>query len=340
MALEPRDLGSNARPRRAPSLLIAHMRASSKAALKEPHPVEPLGSARVHFGAAPVDSVTMKQATAWLMRVLEAPRTSSTAPHLIMGPNAFLVTLAQQDARFAEALSRASLCLPDGMSVVWGSRLLGKPMPARVTGGDFMEQMCRLAADQGKSVYLLGGLPGAASLASRVLVERYPGLIIAGTDCPAKGFEHDPAAHAAVLQRIRVAKPDLLFVAFGAPKQEIWMLEHCGDLPIGAALSVGAAFDTQAGLRKRAPAWTHQIGAEWLYRLVMEPRRLWRRYLLGNARFGLIVTGEWIKQRKHRATERLLRPVPVQAPGTLSLVPPTRVQSVLPDPYQAAGSEP
>jgi N-acetylglucosaminyldiphosphoundecaprenol N-acetyl-beta-D-mannosaminyltransferase len=267
--------------------------------------VVPAAAARVSFGRAPVDRVTMRGATDWLLRVLDSPRG---APHLIMGPNAFLVTLAEQDPRFAEALAHASLCLPDGMSVVWASRLLGKPIPERVPGGEFMEAMCALAAHRGKSVYFLGGLPGAARHAAEVLAARYPGLLVAGTDCPEKGFDRDLRATKAVLDRIRAARPDLLCVAFGAPKQEIWMLDHCRTLPIGAALSVGAAFDTTAGLRKRAPTWTHQLGAEWLYRLVMEPRRLWRRYLIGNAQFGAIVLREWIKLRKLRATERLLRP--------------------------------
>jgi N-acetylglucosaminyldiphosphoundecaprenol N-acetyl-beta-D-mannosaminyltransferase len=259
----------------------------------------------VSFGKAPVDRVTMKSASEWLARVLDGPRGM---PHLIMGPNAFLVTLAESDPRFAEALAHASLCLPDGMSVVWGSRLLGKPIPERVPGGEFMEAMCALAARKSKSIYFLGGLPGAARRAAEVLAARYPGLVVAGADCPDKGFERDPEASKAVLDRIRMARPDLLCVAFGAPKQEIWMLDHCLGLPIGAALSVGAAFDTTAGLRKRAPQWTHAIGAEWLYRLALEPRRLWRRYLLGNAQFGAILLKEWVKQRKVRATERLLRP--------------------------------
>ena len=267
--------------------------------------IVPAMAARVFFGHAAVDRVTMKSATEWLLRVLDGPRG---VPHLIMGPNAFLVTLAERDARFAEALAHASLCLPDGMSVVWGSWLLGKPIPERVPGGEFMETMCELASRKGKSIYFLGGLPGAAMAAASVLAGRYPGLIVAGTDCPEPGFERDKLANKAVLDRIRLACPDLLCVAFGAPKQEIWMLDHCRNLPIGAALSVGAAFDTTAGMRKRAPEWTHEVGAEWLYRLAMEPRRLWRRYLIGNAQFGAIVWREWVKLRKVRATERLLRP--------------------------------
>jgi N-acetylglucosaminyldiphosphoundecaprenol N-acetyl-beta-D-mannosaminyltransferase len=267
--------------------------------------VTPIATQRVYFGKAPVDRVTMQQASHWLASVLEGMRGT---PHLIMGPNAFLVTLAQRNSRFAEALAHASLCLPDGISVVWGSRLLGRPIPERVPGGEFMEQVCGLSAERGRTVYLLGGLPGAALAAANVLAARYPGLLISGTDCPAPGFEKEPALLEGVLARIRTARPDLLCVALGAPKQEIWMLEHCLSLPIGAALSVGAAFDTQAGMRKRAPVWTHAIGAEWLYRLAMEPRRLWRRYLIGNAEFGLILAKEWYRLRKERATANFLQP--------------------------------
>jgi N-acetylglucosaminyldiphosphoundecaprenol N-acetyl-beta-D-mannosaminyltransferase len=267
-------------------------------------PVTPLPSERVHFGRAPVDCVTMASATAWLRDALGRPRST---PQLVMGPNAFLVNLAQRDARFAEALAHASLCLPDGMSVVWAARLVGARIPERVTGGEFMERMCELAAADGRSVYLLGGLPGAAEGAARALLARYPDLEIAGVDCPEPGFESAPLRADAVLHRIRAVKPDLLFVALGAPKQEIWMLENCLSLPIGAALSVGAAFDTQAGLRKRAPQWTHQIGAEWLYRLAMEPRRLWRRYLVGNAAFAVLIGREWFRYRRQEAAREMLR---------------------------------
>ncbi len=294
------------------AVLTAMLRSRLAQAKKQPIGTREIAGPKVWFGNAPVHSVTMDRATGWLMRELAAARAT---PHLIMGPNAFLVTLAQKDARFAEALRRASLCLPDGMSVVWGSRLLGKPIPERVPGGEFMERVCALLAAEGRSVYFLGGLPGAAAGAAASLVARYPGLVIAGTDCPAMGFEQNPAAHEAVLQRIRSARPDLLCVAFGAPKQEIWMLDHCLTLPIGAALSVGAALDTQAGLRKRAPRWTHGIGVEWLYRLVMEPRRLWRRYLLGNASFGSVVFKQWYLQRKQQATARLLHPAAVESRG-------------------------
>ena len=278
---------------------------------------------RVFFGAAPVDAVGMEAATQWLLRALQTGHTIAAPPLQIMGPNAFLVTLASTNRSFAEALNKASLCLPDGVSVVWGARLLGVRVPERVPGGEFMERMCALCAENGLSVYFLGGMPGAAEGAARALTERYPGLQVAGTDCPPPGFEQDEMLNEGVRSRIAAARPDLLCVALGAPRQEIWMLDECGSLPIGAALSVGAAFDTQAGLRKRAPAWTHNIGAEWLYRLAMEPRRLWKRYLLGNLGFAAITAKEWGRRRRTHVVEEFLRPEPEHAHPHPSLDPET-----------------
>ncbi|HEX3470595.1 MAG TPA: WecB/TagA/CpsF family glycosyltransferase [Silvibacterium sp.] len=258
-----------------------------------PYPPYPLKSAllpkppRFIMDRVPVDRVSMDYAAAWIVHALK--HRGSFSPLLIMGPNAQLVTLAARDARFAEALNAAHLAVPDGVSVVLASRLLGQPVPQRVTGGDLMERLCAEAARHGFSVFFLGGLPGAATAAAVNLERRYPALRIAGTYCPPRGFENDSMESAHIRQLIADSAPDLLCVAFGAPKQEIWMHENCPSLPVGAAIAVGAAFDTQAGLRRRAPRWTHKAGMEWLYRFLLEPRRLWRRYLIGNPRFLLLV---------------------------------------------------
>ncbi|MBV8671961.1 MAG: WecB/TagA/CpsF family glycosyltransferase [Acidobacteriaceae bacterium] len=243
----------------------------------------------------PVDRVTMDYAVARIVHHLKHRPTRP--PFLIMGPNAQLVTVAAKNTRFAKALQAADLLLPDGISVVLASRLLGEPIPGRVTGGDLMERLCAESSKQGLSVFFLGGLPGAAAGAAMNLQLRYPGLRIAGTYCPPQGFEIDLNESACVRQLVSDAAPDLLCVALGAPKQEIWMHENCSTLPIGAAIAVGAALDTQAGLRKRAPRWTHKVGLEWGYRLAREPRRLWRRYLFGNARFALLVARQWVAGR-------------------------------------------
>ena len=254
--------------------------------------VPPPKPPRLILDRVPIDRVGMEFAAAWVIQRLK--KRSARPPLLIMGPNAQLVTLARTHPRFAEALQAADLCVPDGMSVVFASRLLGKPIPERVPGGELMERLCAEAARCGLSVFLLGGLPGAAGGAAAALERSYPGLRIAGTYCPPQGFEKDGVELAHIRHVIAAAAPDLLCVAFGAPKQEIWIHENCRSLPIGAAIAVGAALDTQAGLRKRAPQWTHDVGLEWLYRLVREPRRLWRRYLFGNCRFIWLVVRQWV----------------------------------------------
>lgn len=239
-----------------------------------------------------IHKITLSEAVA---RVIHALKTrTSLKPLLIMGPNAQLITLAARHPRFRNALRSADFSTPDGISVVLASRLLGQPVQERVTGGDLMEQLCIEASQHNLSVFFLGGLPQAAEKTAHNLQAKYPGFRLAGTYCPPPGFEFDPSECARIRDQIAQAEPDLLCVAFGAPKQEIWMHENCPTLPIGAAISVGAALDTQAGLRQRAPKWTHRIGCEWLYRLVREPRRLWRRYLIGNTHFLWIVARQFV----------------------------------------------
>lgn len=252
----------------------------------------PAKSSRFLLNGIPVDRISMDDAAAWVIHALLNHETGR-GPLLIMGPNAQLVTLAARNPVFAAALRSAYLAVPDGISIVLAARLLNKPVPERVPGGELMERLCIEAARRNLSVFFLGGLPRAAEKTARKFKILYPGFRVAGTDCPPPGFENDPAECARIRRHISVAKPDLLCVAFGAPKQEIWMAENCPTLPIGAAISVGAALDTQSGLRRRAPKWTHRLGIEWFYRLVCEPRRLWRRYLIGNMHFLWLVARQY-----------------------------------------------
>jgi N-acetylglucosaminyldiphosphoundecaprenol N-acetyl-beta-D-mannosaminyltransferase len=246
---------------------------------------------RLFLGSVPVDRISIEDAAALVIQRLENRGLSK--PLLIMGPNAQLITLAAKNDRFAAALRSADLSVPDGISVVLAARLLKQPVHERIPGGELMERLCIEAARHNFSVFFLGGLPGAAEKTARKFQSSYSGFQVAGVCCPRPGFEMDPAENARIRQQITNAKPDLLCVAFGAPKQEIWMYENCSSLPIGAAISVGAALDTQAGLRKRAPKWTHKLGLEWLYRLIREPRRLGRRYLVGNVEFLLLLAHQW-----------------------------------------------
>jgi N-acetylglucosaminyldiphosphoundecaprenol N-acetyl-beta-D-mannosaminyltransferase len=260
---------------------------------------------RFVLGKTPVDRISMDYAVVLIVHALQ--HRGELPPLTVVAPNAHTVTMAERDSRFAEAMQDADLAIPDGVSVVMASRVLGIPVPKRVTGGDLMERICAEAAHYRFRVFFLGGLPGAAVLAAHRLRERYPGLEICGTSCPGEGFENDSSELARIRREIAEAAPDLLCVAFGSPKQEIWMQENRAQLKVGAMLGVGAAFDTQAGLRRRAPRWMQAIALEWLFRLLMEPRRLWRRYLIGNTQFIALVLRQWMRERLEALRRRVRR---------------------------------
>lgn len=247
------------------------------------------------LGRTPIHRISMEYAAVLVTEALL--HRGEYPPLTIVGPNAHLVTLAEHDDRFAEAMQAAHLAVPDGISVVMASRLLRAPIPERVPGGDLMERLCAEAAHFGFRVFFLGGLPGAAVMAAHNLRMRYPGLTVCGTCCPPMGFEKNAAELERIRQEVNRAEPDLLCVAFGAPKQEIWMQQNRARLRVGAILPVGAAFDTHAGLRRRAPKWIQRLGLEWFFRLAMEPRRLWRRYLIGNAQFIVLTLRQWARER-------------------------------------------
>jgi N-acetylglucosaminyldiphosphoundecaprenol N-acetyl-beta-D-mannosaminyltransferase len=277
----------------APTLPLAELAATQQSAADS--------LSRFELNGIPIDRMTLDEAATSVIRILKA--RAGGEPLLIMGPNAQLITLAAKEPRFAQALRAAWLSVPDGVSVVFASRMLGQAVPERVTGGDLMERLCVESAKHGLSVFFLGGLPGAAELTARKFERLHPEFHTAGVCCPPPGFEKDSVLSEQIKRQIREAEPDLLCVAFGAPKQEIWMMENVPNLPVGAAISVGAALDTQAGLRKRAPKWTHHVGLEWLYRLVREPRRLWRRYLVGNTEFIFLVGREWWRLRRRSVSQ-------------------------------------
>lgn len=241
----------------------------------------------IKVGSLPVHRITFEESATWVINYLKTRHLRP--PGLIVTPNAQHVTLAEKDTVFREACRAASLCVPDGASIVLASRLLGTPLQERVAGCDLMERLCGECAMHGYSVFFLGGLPGAAEKTAKQLLQRYPVLKVAGTYCPSYGFETNPDECTYIRERITSAAPDLLLIAFGAPKQEIWAWQNCLNLPIGLAMSVGGSFDIHSGMRSRAPLWMQHTGMEWLFRLASEPKRLWKRYLLGNVAFIYIV---------------------------------------------------
>ena len=209
----------------------------------------------------------------------------------VVTPNAEIVYEAIHDDGFRQLLNDASLVLPDGAGVVLGAKILGTPVKEKVAGIEFGEEVCRLLAKNGGKLYLLGGKPGIAKAAGEKLVEKYPGLTFCGA---ADGYFKDEQA---VVAKINEAKPDVLFVCLGAPKQELFIKNHFDELDVTLMLGLGGSLDGYAGVAQRAPRWMIDLSLEWLYRLLKEPRRLGRMMRL--PKFVAICTGEKLRRVKN-----------------------------------------
>jgi len=250
-----------------------------------------VGMNRVAIGYALVDNCSSRETCAAII----AHAKAGGEPAYVTTANAQHIVLLDRDRRFREIFDRADLVVPDGISLLLAARLYGRSLQERVAGVDMFQTLCGLAAENNLSVFLLGGLPNAAHLAAVALKQRFPVLRIS-TYRPPLDFAKTAAGLEETAQVIRAAKPDLLFVAFGVPRQEYWIYEHGLQLSIPICVGVGGSFDVVAGIVRRAPLWIQTIGCEWLYRLCLEPRRLWRRYLIGNLEFAAIVARQRIRR--------------------------------------------
>ncbi|OKH41542.1 glycosyltransferase [Calothrix sp. HK-06] len=210
---------------------------------------------------------------------------SNDAPEYVVTPNAQHVLTLQKDARFREIYRKAFLVVPDGVSLLWAAKFLQTPLQGRVNGTDLFESLCSIAAEKGLKIFLLGGRPGAADKAAEILQARYPDLNIVGTYCPPYGFESNPVELALINAKIKAAAPHILFVGLGAPKQENWIYNNYQQLGVPISIGIGVSFELVAGMVKRAPVWMQKRGLEWLFRLIVEPYRLWQRYIIGNPLF-------------------------------------------------------
>jgi N-acetylglucosaminyldiphosphoundecaprenol N-acetyl-beta-D-mannosaminyltransferase len=205
----------------------------------------------------------------------------------IITPNVDILRRTVSDAEARHHVDSATVVVADGAPLIWASRVAGRPLPARVPGSDLIWSLSAALGQERRSVYLLGGEPGTAEIAASVLSDRFPTLRVSGYDSPPFGFDADPAALDVVCRRATEAKPDLVFVGLGFPKQERLIDQLRAMLPSAWFMGCGAAIGFVAGVRRRAPAWMQRAGFEWLHRLVNEPRRLVRRYLLHDMPFAV-----------------------------------------------------
>lgn len=235
----------------------------------------------------PVDAVQIPGVVA----TLESWIRERTRSRFIAVTGMHGVVEAQDNASFKEVLERADLVVPDGMPLVWLGRKAGHHLERRVYGPELMETFCRETGSRYRH-FLFGGAPGVAERLADVLADRF-GTQVVGVNCPPFRplTEEEKASIAA---QITAERPDIVWVGISTPKQEAWMEEMRTRLGVPALVGVGAAFDFLAGIKTSAPRWMQENGLEWLYRLIKEPRRLWRRYLIGGSKFALgLVRERW-----------------------------------------------
>jgi N-acetylglucosaminyldiphosphoundecaprenol N-acetyl-beta-D-mannosaminyltransferase len=192
--------------------------------------------------------------------------------------------MSYEDSWFRSFINQSDIVFCDGMGVKLAAGILGMPKPYRYTPPDWFSLLCDVSSKNGRSIFLLGGKPGVTEIV-REKISCTTQVTVAGNFHGYFDREHSSLENQAVLKMINQAGPDILVVGFGMPRQERWISENFDDLPVNVIISVGAMFDYVAGSVARAPRWMTDNGLEWLARLVIEPRRLWKRYLIGNPQF-------------------------------------------------------
>lgn len=233
-----------------------------------------------------IDMVDMEQAINQVSAMITQPK-----PQLVVTANSEMVMLANRDPLLYEIMARADLVVPDGIGVIWASRLLSIPLKERVPGVELMQALLEKSATENWRIFLLGSKPGIADQAADAIRSMYSEINIVGTHHGFFRNEED-----AVLTKIKAASPDILFIALGVPKQEKFAAAHLASLGVPVAMGVGGSFEIFAGAVKRAPAWMRKIGLEWLYRLLQQPTRIGR--MLALPQFVLLVL--WKRLRDGR----------------------------------------
>jgi N-acetylglucosaminyldiphosphoundecaprenol N-acetyl-beta-D-mannosaminyltransferase len=223
--------------------------------------------------------------------ILALASRSRSLPALVVTPNVDHLVSLDRNPALQRIYASADLVLADGMPLVWVSRLLGRPLRARVTGADLVPALAGRSTDRRLRLFLLGGQPGAAARAAINLSRRNPTMPDPGVLCPPIGFERDERANQEVLAVVNAFRPDILFVALGSPKQEMWIDRHRRSLATAVCIGVGAALDFASGMVRRAPPALQRLGLEWAFRMTQDPRLI-ARYLIRDSHFVRLLARE------------------------------------------------
>jgi N-acetylglucosaminyldiphosphoundecaprenol N-acetyl-beta-D-mannosaminyltransferase len=236
---------------------------------------------RINFLSIPVDNLTMDETIDVIDKSINDSRSIA---HTVI--NAGKVVMMQTNKELYDSVVSADLINADGQAIVWGAKLLGQPLKERVAGIDLMQNLVKYAFDKNKKIFFLGAKEEVVSKVVDIYSEKYSKNIIAGF----RNGYFDVEQGEDVAKEIAISGADLLFVAITSPKKEIFLNKHREVLKnVGFTMGVGGSFDVVAGLVKRAPLWMQNSGLEWFYRFIQEPKRMWRRYLVGNIKFMLLI---------------------------------------------------
>lgn len=242
---------------------------------------------RIELMGCLVDNLTMEETLETIAGFITSGR-----PHQHVVVNVDKLVKARDDADLRRIINECALINADGMPVVWASRLLGKPLKERVAGVDLFESLMQRSAQRGWRVYLLGAREEIVAKVKAVYERRFPGLVVAGYRNGYWNNEEEPG----VVEQIKAARPDILFVAISSPKKERFLGRYQAEMKIPFAMGVGGTFDVAAGKVRRAPLWMQKTGLEWFYRFLQEPRRMFRRYFIDDMAFGGMILRELLKR--------------------------------------------
>lgn len=244
---------------------------------------------KVTLFGVPIDNLTMAET---LDRIEAMIRSGGAHQHVVV--NVDKIVKLDRDPQLRAAILDCDLINADGQPIVWASRLLGRPLKERVTGVDLFAALIARSAERGFRPFLLGARQEVVERVAAILRARHPQLELAGF----RNGYWPPDEEAAVVAQVRAARPDVLFVAMGSPKKELFLRRWKDELRVPFVMGVGGTFDVVAGVVQRAPVWMQRCGLEWFYRLLQEPGRMWRRYLVDDMRFFVLCWREWKTGRK------------------------------------------
>jgi N-acetylglucosaminyldiphosphoundecaprenol N-acetyl-beta-D-mannosaminyltransferase len=239
------------------------------------------------------DCVTLGETVDWVVQLIASGKRG-----YICTVNVAILMMMRSDPQLQNFVNNAALVVADGQPLVWTSRFFSQSLPERVTGIDLIDAIAAKAQADGLGIYIMGATPDVITAAVKKMQSKYPHLKICGFD---DGYFKESQADQRV-KAIAQSGAQILFVGMGVPRQELFIEQNWAQLGVNLAIGVGGSFDVYSGLRKRAPLWVQQTGLEWLYRLIQEPQRLWKRYLVTNSQFVLELLRFMLKQKRYTAT--------------------------------------